>query len=185
MPRRSLQCAAYLRKRKERKNDEAPFQFQEANGTGYKRFTGRENIFRFCPNDDGTFGIAQVEYSHGGNYYSMGNAIYSKKRINSTPWFYTEQRIIPNLTLLAGYSHAFSTEAECKDIFGLGALYKLGKYQIGAFTDCADFTERYEFATELSCKIPIFQHMDIQPAIHVNGIVLQCYAWIYPFKVPI
>lgn len=137
------------------------------NGAGYNRFTGRDNVFRVCPKSDGVFGIAEVSYTRGGSSYFLGNALYCNEGISATPWFYTEQSITSRLTLLAGYSHAFATEAECKDFVGLGALYELGKCQLGAFTGYANFVERDEFATELACKIPVFQYMDIQPTVHL------------------
>lgn len=146
------------------------------NGTGHNRFTGRSNIFRFCPKSGGIFGITEVSYTHRGNSYFLGNALYYKDGISTTPWFYTEQSITPHLTLLAGCSHAFATEAECKNFVGLGALYKLGKCQLGAFTDYANFTEGNEFATEVSCKIPILQYLDIQPTVHLASYdgIFQC-----------
>lgn len=137
------------------------------NGTGYNHFTGCENVFRICPKDDGAYGIAEVSCTRGGSYYCLGNAMYCNEGTSSTPWFYTEQDITSNLTLLAGYSHAFTTDAECKDFIGLGALCQLGKCQLGAFTDYAKCAERNEFATELACKIPIFKHMDFQPTVHL------------------
>lgn len=144
------------------------------NGTGYNRFTGRDNVFRVCPKGDGVFGIAEVSYSHGGSCYFLGNALHCKEgspstkfRMNSTPWFYTEQSITSNLSMLAGYSHAFGADTECKDFVGLGALYKIGKCHFGAFTDYANFMERNEFATELTCKISISDHVDIQPTVHL------------------
>lgn len=148
--------------------DGSPIKVQASlyNGTGYNRFTGRENVFRVCPKDDGVFGITEVSYIHGGSCYFLGNALYCKDRISATPWFYTEQSITSNLTLLAGYSHAYSADAECKDFVGFGAFYKFGRCQLGAFTDYANFVGRNEFATELTCKIPIFQHIDIQPIVH-------------------
>ena len=148
--------------------DGSPIRVQASlyNGTGYKRFTGHYNVFRFCPKDDGVFGIAEVSYTRGDNRYFLGNALYYRDDVSATPWFYTEQSITSNLTLLAGYSHSFSIEAECKDFIGFGALYKLDRCQLGAFTDYANFMGRNEFATELTCKIPIYQHIDIQPVVH-------------------
>ena len=129
-------------------NDGGWFGFQASlyNGMGYNRFTGRNNIFRVCPKDDGVFGIAEVSYIRGGSRYFLGNALYLKEGVSATPWFYTEQSIFPDLTLLACCSHAFSTRAECKDFIGLGALYKSGKCQLGVFTDYVNFMERKEFA---------------------------------------
>ncbi len=148
--------------------DGAPIKVQASlyNGTGNNRFTGRNNVFRFCPKDDGIFGIAEVSYTHGNSHYSLGNAMHSNESTGITPWFYMEQSITSNLTLLAGYSHAFNKYAECKDFIGFGAHYLLGKYQLGLFTDYANYGERNEFATELTCRIPISEHIHIQPTAH-------------------
>lgn len=153
------------------------------NGTGYNRFTGRENVFRVCPKSDGVFGVAEVSYTRGGSSYFLGGALHGREgespstlrqaqdkrkfSMSSTPWFYTEQCITPSLSLLAGFSHAFGADAECRDFIGLGAMYKLGKCHLGAFTDYANFRERNEFATELTCKIPISSHIDISPTFHL------------------
>lgn len=150
-------------------NENGSFVLQASlyNGQGYHRFTGRDNIFRVCPKDDGVFGLTEVSYTRRGSYYSLGNAIYYKESMSATPWFYTEQSITPRLTLLAGYSHAFAADAQCRDFLGCGVLYQLGQCQLGAFTDYANFLERNEFATELTCKIPLSQHIDIQPTAHL------------------
>ncbi len=149
--------------------DGPPFRVQASlyNGTGYNRFTGSDNVFRVCPKDDGVFGLAEVSYNHGGSCYFLGNAIHYNGNISTTPWFYTEQNISLEFALLVCYSHAFSEDAECKDFIGFGTHCQLGRYQFGAFTDYANFLERNEFATELTCKIPITGHIDIQPTIHL------------------
>lgn len=97
----------------------------------------------------------------------MGNALYCNEEISATPWFYTEQSITERFSLIAGYSHAFTTDALCRDFVGSGAHYKIGKYQFGAFTDYANFMERDEFATELTCNVPILQHLCVQPTVHL------------------
>ena len=151
------------------------------NGTSYNRFAGHDNFYRVCPKDDGVFGITEMSYNHGGSRYFLGNALYYKEGgVSATPWFYTEQCITSNLKMLAGYSHAFTTEAECKDFFGMGFLYEICKCQLGTFTDYANFLERKEFAMELTCKISVFQYLDIQPTVHLityDGI-LQCAAMV-------
>lgn len=150
--------------------DAAPFRVQASiyNGIGYYRFIGQDNIFRVCPKSDGVFGLTEVSYTHEGRDYYLGYALYCKEGgISATPWFYTEQCITTNLTLLAGYSHSFTTDAECKDFVGCGVLYQFRKYQWGAFTDYASFIERNEFATELTCKISLSRYLDIQPTVHL------------------
>lgn len=137
------------------------------NGTGYNHFTGRENIFRVCPKDDGIFGVTEIAYSRHGSYYSLGNACYLKDKMSATPWLYAEQRVCRSLTLLAGYSHAFAIESVCQDFVGFGAHYQAGKCQLGVFTDYATFGKTNELATELSCKLPLFTSMYIQPTVHL------------------
>lgn len=137
------------------------------NGTGYNSFTSRENVFRVCPKDDGVFGITEVSYNHGGSSYFVGNALRYNGKICSTPWFYTEQNLSQKFALLICYSHAFSENIECNDFIGLGTHCLMGKYQLGAFTDYANFVGRDEFATEFTFKIPLAQHIDIQPTVHI------------------
>ena len=158
-------------------NENGSFAVQASlyNGIGYYRFTGRDNVFRVCPKDDGVFGIVEVSYTYGGSFYSFGSALYwnewmspsAKFKINSTPWLYAEQRICNNFTLIAGYSHAFTDVPLCKDFMGLGAHYQLRKCQLGVFTDYADFGEIDEFATELTCKLPLSAKVHIQPTVHI------------------
>ncbi|MDO4212419.1 MAG: hypothetical protein Q4D23_12030 [Bacteroidales bacterium] len=114
------------------------------NGRGYNRFTGRENVFRFCPKDDGLFGLAEVQYHRGGSSYFLGSSIYlspstrtheysATKPLSSiesppsgdtwgslsfTPWAYTEQRINDRLSIIAGYSHAFDTSPQSGGLRG-------------------------------------------------------------------
>lgn len=137
------------------------------NGTGYNRFTGRENVFRVCPKSDGVFGLAQIEYDHCGSSYFLGNSVYYNMGTSLTPWFYAEQKITPSLSILAGYSHAFAPEAECKDFVGLGLYYQRKKCELGAHSDYAHFVNANEFATELTFKYTATEHLYLQPVLHV------------------
>ena len=47
------------------------------NGTGYRNLSGKENIFRFCPQTDGIFSITSLNYQNYGNSYFMGIALYN------------------------------------------------------------------------------------------------------------
>lgn len=147
------------------------------NDKGSYRFTGRENVFRFCPASDGLFGLAEATYSHRGSSYFVGTAVYwggsSSENISSSnnikgvslsPWAYAEQRITDRLSIIAGYSHAFFVgqsvpgaerghDAACRDFAGLGGHYTWNRAELGLFADYANFAEGTEFATELTCKI--------------------------------
>lgn len=139
------------------------------NGMGYHRFSGRENLFRFCPQSDGVFGLAELQYKHHGSCYFMGTALHynNSTHVRTSPWIYAEQRVGQNFTLLANYSHAFGQETECRDFLGLGGRYELGRYQLGLFTDYARFAEANEWATELTCRYDINDHLALQPSIHL------------------
>lgn len=131
---------------------------------------------RVFPKDDGVFGITEVSYNHGESCYFWGNAIHYNSNVSITPWIYTEQNISQMFAVLIGYSHAFSADTDCKDFIGLGTLCQLGKYELGAFTDYANFVGRNEFATEFTFKRIIAQHIDIQPTVHIisNDKRLHC-----------
>ncbi len=137
------------------------------NGTGYNRFYGRENIFRFCPKSDGIFGLAQLEYQRKGSSYFLGSSVYSNEDVSVTPWAYAEQRVNDKLKVIAGLSHAFTDNPVCQDFVGIGAHYKSGKYEFGVFSDYANFVETEEWATELTCKYAINDNISVQPVTHL------------------
>lgn len=149
--------------------DGSPIKVQASlyNGTGYNRFTGRENVFRLCPKNDGVFGIAEVSYNRGGSYCFIGNALHCNERLSATPWFYTEQHICNTLSLLVGYSHAFAATGECKDFVGIGAHYQRKKCELGMFTDYACFVNAKEFATEITLKYNATDNLYVQPIFHL------------------
>lgn len=145
------------------------------NGRGYNRFGRRENVFRFCPKSDGVFGLAEVAYNHSGSSYFVGTAVHSSpsasgsgQQVSITPWAYAEQRITDRLSLIAGYSHAFGSDAACRDFAGIGGRYTWERAELGLFSDYARFTEGDEFATELTCKITLTPHLYLQPSLHAT-----------------
>ena len=151
------------------------------NGKGYNRFTGRENVFRFCPQSDGVFGLVQGEYKWKGSSYFLGGSIhYDPKgllyeeetvvdahKVHATLWTYGEQRVTNQLSLIAGYSHAFDKNVPCSDFVGVGGKYNFGQAELGLFTDYAHFREANEWATELTCKVKLNPNVFLQPALHV------------------
>ncbi|MCQ2259556.1 MAG: hypothetical protein MJZ41_16455 [Bacteroidaceae bacterium] len=144
------------------------------NGLGHNRFAGRENVFRFCPKNDGLFGLAQIEYQHKGSSYFLGacgrNGYGDEatgRQFGSALWTYAEQRLSDNLSLIADYSHAFGSSSFCTDFFGLGGRYSWKGCELGLFSDYARFADSDEFATELTMKIGISNHVHIQPAVHL------------------
>ncbi len=143
------------------------------NGTGYYRFTGRDNVFRVCPKNDGVFGIAEAEYMHKGSSFFLGAcAHYNKvgsedvhRQVYSTLWSYAEQNLTNRVSLIAAYSHAFSW-TECSDFIGIGGKYAMPKCELGIFSDMAHFEEATEFATEISGKYNFSSHFYVQPSVH-------------------
>lgn len=161
-------------------NGSIVFQTSLYNGKGSYHFTSRDNVFRFCPKDDGLFGLAEASYNRRGSSYFVGSSVYwggsSNKTkgvgadgagVSFTPWAYAEQRITDRLSLIAGYSHAFGPDAACRDFAGLGGRYAWERAELGLFTDYARFAKGDEFATELTCKVALTPHVYLQPSAHL------------------
>lgn len=140
------------------------------NGIGYNRFTGRENMFRFCPKSDGLFGLAQVEYRYRGSCYFLGASVRSTDEVGfpsgTALWTYGEQRVTDRLSLIADYSHSFASDSFCTDFVGIGGKYSWNNCELGLFTDYAHFDGCEEFATELTCKLQLTPIISIQPTTH-------------------
>lgn len=146
------------------------------NGVGYNKFFGRESVFRFCPKDDGLYGVAQIDYQHRGSSYFLGACGHYGRveedegyryNLGTTVWTYAEQQITERLHLMACYSHAFLSESFCTDFVGIGGKYSWKKCEGGIFTDYAYFSGSCESATELTCNIRLNSYISIQPAAHL------------------
>lgn len=144
------------------------------NGTGHNRFTGRDNIFRICPKSDGVFAIGQMEYRHNDSHYYLGASMHhddlggtADREVRPTAWTYAEQALGDNLTLIAAYSHAFSSGNPCRNFCGVGANYSLGKAELGVFSDYTRVDGVNEWATELTANINFTEHISVQPALHI------------------
>lgn len=136
------------------------------NGVGRNRFVGSESVFRPMPKQDGVFGLAQVGFQHEGSSYFVGGAVRWCGGIGGSPWVYLEQRLTDRLSLLVGCSHAFTAEAECRDFAGLGLHYQWDRAEVGVFFDYARFAQAHEWATELTCRIDLCEHISLQPVVH-------------------
>lgn len=157
------------------------------NGEGFNKFSGKENVFRFCPADDGIFAIAQGEYRHRGSRYFLGGCLaynnmygWTDWQAKGTLWAYAEQKLCRNLYAIAAYSHAFakkepaSIDGEelyngtvCSDYAALGAKMDIRKVEIGVLANYARFLTYNEWDTEISCKATLTRHIYIQPTIHL------------------
>lgn len=166
---------AHYRYDNEHDSQQGRFAFQTSlyNGLGSRRFAGRDNIFRFCPQSDGLFSLTQVDYHYRGGSYFLGACghygdatVDGKHRFGTTLWAYTEQQITESLSLMAACSHAFGSSAACSDFAGIGGRYAWRRCEFGLFTDYARFAEGGESATEFTCKIQFNPHIYLQPSAH-------------------
>lgn len=141
------------------------------NGQGYDHWTGRENVWRFTPQSDGLFLLAQGDVTRGQAQYFLGSAVLAGQRggasAKAAVWCYTEQRLTPRLALILDYSHAFGHGLDCTDFVGTGAQYALGRSTIGLFTDYAHFDDDKEWATELTYKFDISDALFVQTSVHL------------------
>lgn len=137
------------------------------NGIGNYQFSGRYNVFRFCPKSDGVIAIGQVEYRYRNSHYFLGGDLHSDKDIPTTVWAYAEQSLSPRLTLLAAYGHAFGSQFICKNFCALGATYKYKRAEFGLFSDYARIVFVDEWATELICSLRLTDILTVKPVLHI------------------
>ena len=137
------------------------------NGEGYYHFTGRENVFRFCPKSDGIFAIGQAEYRHRGSHYYLGGTLHTDSDIQPTVWTYAEQALTPSLTLLAAYGHAFGSDNLCDNFYGLGGKYSFKRAELGLFTDYTRVLDINEWATELIGSFHLNDFLTVKPVLHI------------------
>lgn len=151
------------------KNEHFHLQSSLYNGIGYKRLTGRMNQFRFCPQGDGLFALAQVECRKAGNSFFLGSCVYDdvlSSTINSSVWSYAEPRVTDNLHLIFSYSHAFDSSSLCRDYAAIGCVWSCGKFDLGLHSDYARFYNAEEFATELTLQWSVNSYCTIQPVLY-------------------
>lgn len=137
------------------------------NGMGNYEFTGRYNVFRFCPKSDGVFAIGQAEYRYRNSHYYLGGTLHSDEDIPVSLWAYAEQSLSPRLTLLAAYGHAFGSDTFCKNFCGLGAIYKYKRAEFGLFSDYTRIIIIDEWATELICSLHLTDILTVKPVLHI------------------
>lgn len=175
------------------------------NGMAHNRFTGRENVFRFCPSSDGVVGIASVSYRPNESCYYLGNALYygvlghdaesseepapamEKKQATWVGWAYAEQQLgQADWWLLVHASVCPQVASGCRTFAGAGLVTHWRKTEAGCWVDYAHFTGSYEWAAELTWKIPCLKQGYVQPALHfirnpelrgVAGLLRFGYAW--------
>ena len=133
------------------------------NGVGYKRFGGRENVWRFTPKSDGLFFITQGEFIRGNSQVFAGACLHTGTQhdegTKQAIWTYAEHQLTPHWAIIADYSHAFGKDIECHDFAAIGTQFSCGKSTLGLFSDYARFSGTSEFATELTCKYDFTPHI--------------------------
>ena len=148
-------------------NEKLCLQASLYNGAGNHRFTGRDNVFRLCPKSDGIYALGQAEYRYRGSRYFLGASMHTEPDVRPTVWTHAEQALLPNLTLLAAYGHAFGRNNVCNDFCGMGAIYNLKSTGFGVFTDYARIDGIDEWATEFICNLPLTSYLSINPVLHI------------------
>lgn len=154
------------------------------NGTGHHNLSGKENLFRFCPQTDGIFSITSLNYQNYGNSYFMGIALYNgmypcnevgiqeetiktqKKGMSATLWTYAEQTLVPQVKVLAQYSFSTQRNKGCRYYLGSGLILYTTRSEGGLFIDYADFSSMGECACEITWKFPCLKNGYLQPALH-------------------
>lgn len=155
------------------------------NGTGHNRFSGRENVFRICPANDGVFHVTSINYQNNGGSYYLGGSLHSrllvgdaegveketlqaeKTQLNTLVWGYVEQRLSNQLYLLAQYSINPSVKEGCRNYAGAGLVLHTLNSEFGLFAGYADFKPEQEWVAEITCKIPCMRNGYIQPTLHL------------------
>ncbi len=144
------------------------------NGGEHYRFTGRENLFRVCPQSDGLMLMMQGEYKGAGCNAFLGGSLYDA---SPTLWTYAEWRAgllkTGNLNLIAAYSHCFGRDRECRHFAGAGAKYSTGRAELGLFGSYSDLLTGHEFTAELSCNVTLSPRISLKPSIHYISSVTQ------------
>ena len=155
------------------------------NGTPSQDFTGRDNIFRICPKDDGIFALAQAEYRYRDSRYFLGASLYNgydydlyldgeelltvplERKTYPTMWAYAEQALSSRCMLIAAYGHSFSSDDLLRNYYGLGAQYALGKVQFGFYSDYVRMLGVDEWDTEFVCNIDLNDYLSVKPVLHI------------------
>lgn len=148
-------------------NENLRLQASLYNGEGNYRFTGPNNVFRFCPESDGLFALAQAEYRHRGSHYYLGASLHSQPEATPTVWTYAEQALWPNLTLLAAYGHAFGSYISSPNFAALGGKYTYKRATFGLISTYARILNTDEFSTEFVCNLQLTSFLALKPAFHI------------------
>ena len=110
---------------------------------------------------------------NGSSYFLGGSLHYgdlygeATRKARPVVWAYAEQSVTDALSLVAAYSHAFSSDNACRNFCGIGGKYAIKRVELGLFSDYTRIEGVDEWATEVTCNIQCNKHISLQPAIHV------------------
>lgn len=155
------------------------------NGTASQDFSGRDNVFRFCPKSDGIFALGQAEYRYRDSRYFLGASLYNAyeydlyfdgedfqtetlgRKTYPTMWAYAEQSLSSRCMLIAAYGHSFSSDDLLRNYYGLGAQYALDKLIFGLYSDHVRVLDINEWNTEFVCHLPLNDYLSVKPVLHI------------------
>lgn len=139
------------------------------NGKGYYRFAGKENVFRFCPQQDGILSVTSLNYQHHDSNYHVGFALHSgmymdyeegtpektEKERRKIIWGYAEQRLAPGLHALLQGSFQSGASRGCKSYAGAGLTWQCGKQKADCSPTTPDFPLHTNGPVNLHGKSPV------------------------------
>lgn len=153
--------------------ENAVFKVSCYNGMGSDRVIGKSNVFRFSPKNDGVFALTELQLGRKKhNIYVGGCSHYGRlddeddMKVRTSAWTYGLLQVAPKTHLVGYYSRSFSNDTGCLEFVGLGAHTLVNSVELGVFTDYARYGEGDEFATELTCKVPVCDYFSVQPVLH-------------------
>lgn len=144
------------------------------NGVGGYKFTGAENVFRFCPKSDGVHFLTQAEYSRGGSNYFLGGSVHwsqwagdGTQKARPVIWGYAEQKVTDRMKVLGSVSHSFAGDDFCRWYGNVGGMYSLKGADVGVLGCYTNDSGVDEWAVELTGSIPLTDKVALQPAMHI------------------
>ena len=145
------------------------------NGVGHNAWSGRDNVFRFCPKSDGLFALAQLGVHKSKVDAYLGASLHygeqcgietSQLKVRPVVWTYAELDLGKGFSAIGAFSHAFSSNAVCRNFCGIGGSFEWRKMQLGVFSNYTRADEVDEWQTELTCNYSCTRVLSIQPALH-------------------
>ena len=165
-------------------------------GVGYNGWSRDNNPFIVDPEQDGFWGLTELNYQTNDGSYFCGVSLHNRlfmydayaeqedenvptqtpKKTSVTWWGYTEQRLWAEagheVNLLVQYSENSSADNFCKRYVGLGATWshqdsRQRQHDAGVVCSAAQFCKANEWTTEITYRYQFRPDSFVQPAIHL------------------